>query len=202
MEKDKDRHRTPQERIELLHFEKWCVRCGKHPDDKSNNCWAKSAQCYQCGQMGHLASLCLDDESPGEDSNKSECEGEDNVQADNPVGGGIADDSRNSDDGSEDHVEDDDTNEPGEEGSISSEDNNAVAEHEGDASHLGHPSVQDQDSKSSSSSGGSVGADDGNAGNDTNASLDDGSRDHIDGDAQDYCDDYQDDDYSDDDYSD
>ena len=84
---DQDKQKTPQERLALLRSEKWCLRCGKHPYDKNNDCWAKSAQCHQCGQIGHLASLCLDDELPQEDSNGSESEGEENVHVDDdPIG--------------------------------------------------------------------------------------------------------------------
>ena len=52
------RGRTPRERIYLLKEEGWCTRCGRHPYDRNNECWAASAQCFACYGLGHLSYLC------------------------------------------------------------------------------------------------------------------------------------------------
>ena len=157
---DQDKQKTPQERLALLRSEKWCLRCGKHKHDKTKDCWAKSAQCHQCGRVGHLKSLCLDDEV---DSNALESERGDHV-----------------------HV-DDDTNSPDEEGSEDSSSGSAspvTEQKEEDVGRLGHLSVQDQDSRSSSSTDGSDNqgsASDGAATTDDDIGDDYASGDHVDG---------------------
>ena len=55
---DKVKGRTPSERLKLLKESGWCRRCGRHPYDKYQKCWAASAQCYICGDFGHLSYLC------------------------------------------------------------------------------------------------------------------------------------------------
>lgn len=60
---DKVKGRTPRERLKLLKESRWCLRCGRHPYDKYQKCWAKSAQCFRCNEIGHLSYLCLEDTS-------------------------------------------------------------------------------------------------------------------------------------------
>ncbi len=67
--------RTPSERLHLLKEEKWCLSCGRHPENKFSNCWAKSAQCFNCNEIGHLSYLCPEDTSSGSDSGEDEDSG-------------------------------------------------------------------------------------------------------------------------------
>ena len=64
--------RTPGERLRLLKKEKWCLSCGRHPKDKLSNCWAKSALCFSCNEIGHLSYLCPEDTSGSSDCSDEE----------------------------------------------------------------------------------------------------------------------------------
>ena len=69
---------TPRERIELLRKKKYCLRCGRHPYDRHQKCWAASAQCYICQDIGHLSYLCDRDQNENQsDENSDASESED-----------------------------------------------------------------------------------------------------------------------------
>ena len=66
------RGHTPRERRRLLAKKKWCLRCGRHPQETKSKCWAKQAQCFQCDQYGHFGYLCpnlSDEDSSSSDEN-------------------------------------------------------------------------------------------------------------------------------------
>ena len=65
---DKVKGRTPSERLKLLKESGWCMRCGRHPYDKYQKCWAASAQCYVCQDFGHLSYLCDQLENQSDES--------------------------------------------------------------------------------------------------------------------------------------
>ena len=46
---------------------KKCYRCGKAHDPDS--CWVKTAECYNCSKIGHLASRC---KAPKKNQNRKE----------------------------------------------------------------------------------------------------------------------------------
>ena len=50
--------KTPCERRRLLGKKGWCLRCGRHPQETKQKCWAKGAQCFQCESFGHFGYLC------------------------------------------------------------------------------------------------------------------------------------------------
>jgi hypothetical protein len=63
--------RTPRERRHLLAKKKWCLRCGRHPQETKNKCWAKGAQCFQCEAFGHFQYLCPNDSYSSSDEDSS-----------------------------------------------------------------------------------------------------------------------------------
>ena len=83
---DKVKGRTPSERLKLLKESGWCMRCGRHPYDKYQKCWAASAQCYVCQDFGHLSYLCdqlenQSDESSGTSDPEDSTSDEENQRA-------------------------------------------------------------------------------------------------------------------------
>ena len=81
---DKIKGRTPSERLKLLKESRWCLRCGRHPYDKYQKCWAASAQCYICQDIGHLSYLCDRDQNENQSDESSDAsESEDGYDEEN-----------------------------------------------------------------------------------------------------------------------
>ena len=64
--------KNPSERRRLLGKKGWCLRCGRHPKDKKAKCWAKRAQCFGCGDFGHLGYLCPNESDKDSSSGSSD----------------------------------------------------------------------------------------------------------------------------------
>ena len=67
--------RTPQERRQWLRKKGLCRNCGHH--EKGRSCWAEEAEadCFRCGNTGHLAHLCPEDyESENSSSDETDQE--------------------------------------------------------------------------------------------------------------------------------